>query len=82
MKVVDIARSLFNVPVVYDDVRFHHCAFGYAMARYFFSSNIFKKLSEGVLGVISGLSESFIPLIQVGLVPDFMIRWGIRLQLQ
>ncbi len=81
MKVVDIARSLSILPTSYDHVRFHHVALGYLLTRSFFTSVLYAKLSERVLSVLSGLSESFIPLIHRGLVPDFIIRWGIRLQL-
>jgi len=31
---------------------------------------------------MSGITESFLPLVQLGLVPDIIIRWGIRLQLR
>lgn len=81
MKAADIARYLAIVPTSYDDVRFHHWALGYAIARTVLSSNIYKKISTGVLSILSRWSESCIPLIQGGLVPDFIIRWGIRLQL-
>jgi hypothetical protein len=81
MKVVEIARSLSVVPASYDEVRFHHVALGYAITRSFLSSAIYRKISEGLLGMLSRLSESFIPLIQWGLVPDSVIRAGIRIQL-
>jgi hypothetical protein len=35
-----------------------------------------------MLHVCSGLTEKAIPLIQAGLVPDSIVRWGIRLQLK
>lgn len=81
MKVVDVARSLSILPTSYDDVRFHHMALVYVVTRSFFTSVLYTKISERVLSVLSGMSESFIPLVHRGLVPDFIIRWGIRLQL-
>ncbi len=82
MRVVEFARFLSIVPGSYDNVRFHHVALGYMITRSFFASVLYTKISEGVLSVLSRFSESCIPLIHRGLVPDFIIRWGIRLQLQ
>ena len=39
-------------------------------------------LSAAILGWMSKLSESVIPLIHAGIVPDFLIRYGIRVQLR
>lgn len=84
MKVVDYARSLSILPTSnhYDDVRPHHLVLGYAMLRFVSSSKIYKKISDKLLNILSDLSEACIPLIHIGLVPDFVIRWGIRLQLR
>ena len=84
MKAVDYARSLSILPASnsYDNVRPHHLALGYAILGVLTSSKICKKISGKILNMLSDLSEACIPLIHVGLVPDFVIRWGIRLQLR
>ena len=84
MKIVDHARSLSILPSSnrYDDVLPHHVLLGYAVLRFVSSSKLCKKISGRVLNVLSDLSEACIPLIHMGLVPDFVIRWGIRLQLR
>ena len=84
MKVVDYARSLSILPSSnsYDSVRPHHLALGYAIFGWMASSKIYKKISGRILNILSDLSEKCIPLIHLGLIPDFVIRWGIRLQLR
>jgi len=84
MKVVDCARSLSILPSSnnYNDVRPHHLVLGYAILGCLTSTKLYKKISGKVLNILSDLSEACIPLIHIGLVPDFVIRWGIRLQLR
>mmetsp|Transcript_59537 Transcript_59537/g.66642 ORF Transcript_59537/g.66642 Transcript_59537/m.66642 type:complete len:409 (+) Transcript_59537:45-1271(+) len=87
MKIVDFSRSLailpaYTTPTNYDEIRPHHLVLGYAMIRIVTSSKIYRKVSDKVLNILSDLVESSIPLIHKGLVPDCIIRWGIRLQLR
>lgn len=84
MKIVDCARSLSILPSSksYDDVRPHHLMLGCALLRFVSSSKVCKKIGGKILNALSDLSEACIPLIHLGLVPDFVIRWGIRLQLR
>ena len=84
MKIVDYARSLSILPSSksYDSIRPHHLALAYAILGLVSSSKLYKKVSGKVLNILSDLSEACIPLIHLGLVPDFVIRWGIRLQLR
>jgi cyclopropane-fatty-acyl-phospholipid synthase len=81
MNLVDLSRSLLIVPSKYDAVRPHHVALGCAVLRLLASSSLFQKLSKSILNLFSKLSESCVPLVHAGLVPDFVIRFGIRLQL-
>jgi cyclopropane-fatty-acyl-phospholipid synthase len=81
MDLVELSRSLLIVPSKYDQVRPHHVALGLAVMRFLASTSVFQKASESILSFLSKLSESCIPLIHYGLVPDFAIRFGIRLQL-
>jgi cyclopropane-fatty-acyl-phospholipid synthase len=87
MKTVEISRSavmsLFVPPTaLYNEIRLHHCLLVWGGWQLVTSSTLYRKVSEQILRVLSGLSESFLPLIQRGLIPDGVIRWGIRLQLR
>jgi cyclopropane-fatty-acyl-phospholipid synthase len=85
MKIVEISRSFLlslSVPKGYDDVRVHHCLLVLGGWKLVTSTNLYHKVSEQILRVLSGLAERFIPLVQRGLIPDLIIRWGIRLQLR
>lgn len=82
MKIVDSCRSLLDVPQGYDQVRPHHLFLAVCGWKIVASSTIYRKLSEKILSIMSGLTESFIPLVQLGVIPDFVIRFGIRLQLR
>ncbi|KAL3896076.1 MAG: hypothetical protein SGARI_007265, partial [Bacillariaceae sp.] len=82
MNFVEYSRSLLTVPGGYNEVRPHHLVLAAGIFQLATSSTIYRKVSEKILSVMSGLTESFIPLVQLGLVPDFIIRFGIRLQLR
>lgn len=81
MNLVDISRSLFIIPANYNDVRPHQLALGFAVLRMIASTSIAESISNKVLNWLSQFSERCIPLIQMGFIPDFIIRFGIRLQL-
>ena len=81
MDVVNLSRSLFILPARYQDVRVHHVAIGAFVWKLLSSTSAYKRLSKAALSVLSNLSESFIPLIHMGVIPDFIIRFGIRIQL-
>ena len=82
MNLVDLSRSLLVVPSKYDGVRPHHVALVYASLRFLASTSILKKCSKKILSLLSNLTEWCIPLVHAGLVPDFVIRFGIRIQLR
>lgn len=75
-----LGRSLLVVPRDYQQVRPHHLVVLYATYTFITSTTFYKSLSNKFLGLLSKLAERCIPLIQIGLVPDFVIRFGIRLQ--
>lgn len=81
MKVVEYSRSLFVMPQSYDGVRPHHLLLSLCGLKLLSSTGIIKKISDAILSFTSSITESFIPLVQAGLVPDFLIRFGIRVQL-
>lgn len=77
-----IVRSVLVLPRDYNQVRPHHLALVYATWNLLSATSVYKRLSQLMLRVAAGLTEKFIPLIQYGVVPDAIIRWGIRLQLR
>lgn len=81
MKLVDLARSLLILPSAsYDSVRPHHLALGYVLWGWLSSTKVYEKISVKFLNVLSQVVEGCIPLIYTGLIPDVLIRFGIRLQ--
>jgi hypothetical protein len=80
VSVEQLLKSIRIVP--YRDIRPHHVVALYGVVSVAASSPILRAVSDWLLNKCSGLTEKFIPLIQVGVVPDFVIRWGIRLQLR
>jgi cyclopropane-fatty-acyl-phospholipid synthase len=53
----------------------------YAAVRYLTSSSVYRKLADKILSFMSRTTERLIPLLYAGFVPDFLIRFGIRIQL-
>lgn len=84
MKVVDLARSFSILPIKtaqnYNKIRLHHIALGYVVISIVKSSKVYRTISDKILSLVSVLSEFCIPLIHKGFVPDFIIRWGIRVR--
>lgn len=77
-----ISQSLLLVPNSYDALRPHHAVVAYGVASFVASTSLLQSLSKQLLGWCSALTERCIPLIHLGLVPDWVIRFGIRLQLK
>ncbi len=74
-------KSLF--PTSYSQIRPHDVLVLYFGWRLFLSNtSLFRKLSIKMQSLASSLSERLIPLVYYGIVPDFLIRAGIRLQLR
>ncbi len=84
MKIVDFARSLSILPSSnsYESVRPHHVLLGSLVFGWLGKTKITKKITGKILNMLSDLAEACIPLIHYGLVPDFVIRFGIRIQLR
>jgi cyclopropane-fatty-acyl-phospholipid synthase len=75
----EAARSL--LPRNYSQIRPHHAAALYAAVRYIASTSFYRKLADKILSYMSSTTERLIPLVYAGIVPDFLIRFGIRIQL-
>ncbi|GAX19714.1 hypothetical protein FisN_19Hh301 [Fistulifera solaris] len=79
---LQFAQTIGLVRNKYDNVKLHHWVILYAAGRLLTSTRFYQSLTKRILSQLSALTESFIPLIHMGLIPDFVIRWGIRLQLR
>lgn len=66
----------------YQALRPHHLLLCYGLYKAVMATGIVTRLSQSLQALASNATESFIPLIQAGLVPDCVIRFGIRLQLK
>lgn len=69
-------------PKSYSDVRAHHVLALYVAWNIFTWSSLYQAITKRGLALLSNVSERCIPLIHRGIVPDFIIRWGIRVQLR
>lgn len=67
-------------PTSYAEIQPHHVVILYAAWNALTSTSFYKKLSGRVLALLSSISERCVPLIHAGVVPDFVIRYGIRVQ--
>jgi methylase of polypeptide subunit release factors len=65
----------------YKFLRPHHLLALYATYKAL-AATVAKNLWPKILSVLSETSEQAIPLIHKGLIPDFLIRFGIRVQLR
>jgi hypothetical protein len=78
---VDLSKSLLILPRDYTGVRPHHVLVLYALGRAVSATSLYRRITNALLNVMSQTSESLIPLVYQGLVPDVLIRFGIRVQL-
>ncbi|CAB9515516.1 Probable (S)-tetrahydroprotoberberine N-methyltransferase 2 [Seminavis robusta] len=79
----DWSRSLLVLPTSYREIRPHQLVLAAALWKGLRSTSVYRKLAEQVLRIASQLAESVgVPLVMYGLVPDWFIRYGIRIQLQ
>ena len=72
---------MFPLPSSYNDIRFHHAVTLYLGYQALVKSGLYEWMAKHMLSLTSKLTEYFIPLIQYGMIPDFLIRYGIRVQL-
>lgn len=80
-----ISRSLLLVvpsDYKYDSVRPHHLLVLYAATKALASTSIVKTLQDKILNLLGQVTEACIPIIYYGIIPDFVIRFGIRIQLK
>ena len=82
MSLLEVGRSLLVIPKDYGEVRPHHLVVLYTAWTLTSNSKLCKKIHDKILSVLSNFAEKCIPLIHAGLIPDFVIRFGIRLQLR
>lgn len=77
-----VARSLALMPPPksYGEIRVHHVVILYAAWNLVLSTGLVHKLKSRILSLLSSISERCVPLIHAGVVPDFVIRYGIRVQ--
>lgn len=82
----DWSKSLLTLavpPSNYEQIRPHHFLLAAALLKAVGSTSIYRKLADKILSVFSQAGETIgVPLVMYGLVPDCLIRYGIRIQLR
>lgn len=77
-----MSTSFSSLKSLYSQVRPHDVLALCFGLRFLSSTRFYRKCADKLLGAASALSERLIPLVYYGIVPDFIIRAGIRLQLR
>ena len=76
------SKSLFSLDCRdYNSIRPHHLVVIYATYSFLKKSKVYKYITGSLLSLISNATDYAIPLVYAGVVPDFLIRLGIRLRL-
>lgn len=67
---------------LYSSIRPHHVLVLYNVTKLLKTTKWYQKFHSYIISVLSLTSIRFLPLIHKGYVPDFVIRYGIRVQLK
>jgi len=81
MSLMETSRSLLILPKDYKGIRPHHVIALYGLVKLVTQTGVYKKLVNKLLSLLSNTTENLIPLVYMGIVPDALIRLGIRIQL-
>ena len=65
----------------YGSIRPHHLLVSYALLSAISASSVYRKIADAALRLLSQTSEALIPLVYRGIIPDVLVRYGIRVQL-
>jgi cyclopropane-fatty-acyl-phospholipid synthase len=82
MSLLESSRSLLILPREYKSIQPHHALVLYGVVQLVSRSGLYKKISNQILSMLSQTAEHLIPLVYMGMVPDFLVRFGIRIQLR
>mmetsp|Transcript_22994 Transcript_22994/g.26638 ORF Transcript_22994/g.26638 Transcript_22994/m.26638 type:complete len:404 (+) Transcript_22994:141-1352(+) len=74
------SSSLFTIKYDYNSVRPHHLIIIYTTFNFFKTTKLCKYITDSLLNLISKSTDFAIPLIYSGLIPDSLIRLGIRMR--
>ena len=83
---IDSSKGLLGglfgpLPKSYDSVAPHHVLGLYAAYGVLRNTPLVRKLTDKLLNILSKTTDLLIPLIYAGVIPDSLIRFGIRLRL-
>ena len=78
---LETSKSLLILPRNYKSIQPHHVIAFYGLVKLITRSGFYKRLANKILSLLSVTTERLIPLVYMGIVPDFIIRFGIRIQL-
>ena len=82
LRMDQLAKSLLIVPQSYQEVAPHHVVVLYTAYQLLSSTALYRKACDKLLTVYSKLTDLCLPLVHAGLIPDFLIRYGMRIQLR
>lgn len=86
MSFLQIERSTIKrtvlIPSCYYDIQPHHMVVLYTSYQLLKRTSLYRKLYSKILLLLSSSTDALLPLIYTGYIPDFLIRFGIRVQLR
>ena len=71
-----------TMPKSYDDIKPHHMILVYGTLQILLSTKSYKKLADKIIQLISRSTDSLIPIVYSNIIPDALIRFGIRMRLR
>ena len=76
-----VSLSILPRDMSYGSIRPHHLLVSYALLSAISASSVYRKIADAALRLLSQTSEALIPLVYRGIIPDVLVRYGIRVQL-
>jgi len=73
---------ILTIPKLYGDIEPHHLILLYSTLQILKSTKIYQKLADKIIQGLSRTTDILIPLVYCNIIPDCLIRFGIRLRLK
>jgi cyclopropane-fatty-acyl-phospholipid synthase len=81
MSFLHSSKSLLPLDRDYNSIRPHHLVIFYSMYSILKKSKFYQHIAKSIVSLLSKSTDILLPLVYSGLIPDGLIRLGIRLRL-
>lgn len=79
---LSIGSLNLRIPSAYEEIQPHHMLVVYSTLQVLKSTKAYKNLADKIIQLLSSATDSLLPLVYSNLIPDSLIRLGIRLRLR